>query len=588
MQIEINELTLAKVFDLSQLIKEECKDKSNLEEVAQKLMKTLCQTIVTDSGNSAIVLGRLFKSCSYSALTEDIQNYIKQRDGTNIIPPKGKYLTLLGTWGELEEWRYREKSKNYKAFSLNDKDVLYKFPMLSAVFNQIGYKIPTVKEPDKSIIVDRQDKEYGVFYVKHATESKFVPKQAEFVGPYGIKSVIGFGGHYANNNIYAIVLFLREYISKQIAKLFLSLNPAIKFLTLRHEMTGNIFNAEKLIDSKINRPSVNLRETNDKLNFQKVEYEIRNEEAMAMANELKKANNSLSKMAEELKEKNVLLMEDISIRKQMEGELIKLNTKLQEQDKVRTDFISTVSHELRTPLTLILGFAQVIGKRFEDIILPNIRVESGMSSKALTQIKENFNMIKLEGKRLTNLINDFLDISKIEAGEVEWDMEDISMKKVVERATSITTYLFEHNELEQINDIEDGLPDVMGDNDRLVQVVINLISNAVKFTEKGSVACRVRRRKNEIVTSIKDTGIGIAKDDQEMVFEKFSQVHSTLTDKPRGTGLGLSICKHIVEQHGGKIWVECELGKGSTFSFTLPISQSAKEIKPDNESRNTK
>ena len=137
MQIEINELTLARVFDLSQFVKEKCKDKSNLEQVAQELMKTLCQTIVTNNDNSAIVLGRLFKSCSYSDLTEDIQNYIQHKEDTNAITPESKFLTLLGTWGELEEWQHREESKNYKAFSLNDRNVLYKFPMLSAVFKQI-------------------------------------------------------------------------------------------------------------------------------------------------------------------------------------------------------------------------------------------------------------------------------------------------------------------------------------------------------------------------------------------------------------------------------------------------------------------
>ncbi len=250
MQIDISELTLARVFDLSQSIKVKCKDKSNLEQVAQELMKTLCQTIITDSDNSAIVLGRLFKSCSYSDLTEDIQNYIQQRGNANAITPESKFLTLLGTWGELEEWQHIEESKNYKAFSLNDKDVLYKFPMLSAVFNQIGYNIPTETEPDKSIIIDDQDKEYGVFYVKDATGNKLVPKQAEFVEPYGVKSVIGFGGRYGNNNIYSIILFFRECISRQTAELFPSLNPAIKFLTLRHEMTGNIFNNGELIDTK--------------------------------------------------------------------------------------------------------------------------------------------------------------------------------------------------------------------------------------------------------------------------------------------------------------------------------------------------
>ncbi len=259
-------------------------------------------------------------------------------------------------------------------------------------------------------------------------------------------------------------------------------------------------------------------------------------------------------------------------------ELKEANKRLNELDKMKTDFMSTVSHELRTPLTLILGFAQIIGKKFESIILPNIKTESDKVNRALPQIKENFNMIKQEGKRLSNLIDDFLDISKIEAGAVEWNMENISMKEIIERASLITTYLFKYNELEQIIDIEKGLSNVMGDNDRLVQVLINLISNAVKFTEKGSVTCMVRRKKNEIVTSIKDTGIGIATDDQERVFEKFSQVYRVLTDKPRGTGLGLSICKHIIKEHGGSIWMKSEVGAGSTFSFSIPVTQSTKEI----------
>lgn len=258
-------------------------------------------------------------------------------------------------------------------------------------------------------------------------------------------------------------------------------------------------------------------------------------------------------------------------------EFIKANERLRELDKIKTDFMSTLSHELRTPLSLILGFAQIINKQFENVILPDITIKSDIADKALTQIKDNFNMIKQEGRRLTNLIDDFLDISLIEAGEVQWDMKNISMKNVVERATSKSTYLFEQNELVQINDVEDGLPAVIGDNDRLVQVVINLISNAVKSTKNGSVTCRVRMQKDEIITSIIDTGLGIVYDDQNSVFMKFSQVQSKLTDKPRVTGLGLSICKHIVEQHCGRIWVESEPGMGSTFSFTLPISQSMKK-----------
>ena len=121
-------------------------------------------------------------------------------------------------------------------------------------------------------------------------------------------------------------------------------------------------------------------------------------------------------------------------------------------------------------------------------------------------------------------------------------------------------------------EIEPGLPDIVCDNDRLIQVLINLLSNAVKFTEKGSVLCRATRTNNDIQVSVIDTGIGIAESNKKRIFQKFRQAGDTLTDKPKGTGLGLSICKQIVEHHGGKIWVESELGKGSTFAFTLPIT----------------
>jgi CheY-like chemotaxis protein len=146
---------------------------------------------------------------------------------------------------------------------------------------------------------------------------------------------------------------------------------------------------------------------------------------------------------------------------------------------------------------------------------------------------------------------------------------------VIERATAATASLFEAKKLTLVQNIEYGLPAITADRDRLIQVVINLISNAVKFTDAGSVTCSACLRDGELVVSVADSGIGIAPADQPKVFEKFKQVGDTLTDKPKGTGLGLPICKEIVEYHGGRIWVESESGKGSTFSFTLPLKAGA-------------
>jgi CheY-like chemotaxis protein len=149
------------------------------------------------------------------------------------------------------------------------------------------------------------------------------------------------------------------------------------------------------------------------------------------------------------------------------------------------------------------------------------------------------------------------------------------MRDVIDRATSATASLFETKKLQLVRDVDPDLPAVTGDQDRLIQVVINLISNAVKFTDAGSITCSARRDGGDLVISVTDSGIGIAPMDQPKVFEKFKQVGDTLTDKPKGTGLGLPICKEIIEYHGGQIWVESEPGKGSTFSFTLPIAEAS-------------
>ena len=254
-----------------------------------------------------------------------------------------------------------------------------------------------------------------------------------------------------------------------------------------------------------------------------------------------------------------------------------------EIDRMKTEFISNVSHELRTPLTSILGFTKIIKKRLEGILLPALDEHpSPKIGKAANQVTGNIEIIISEGERLTNLINGVLDVAKIEAGKVDWHMEPISVRSIIERGAAATRSLFEGNNVQFLVEIDDGLPEINADQDRIIQVLVNLISNASKFTEYGSVTCKAVRADKEIVISLLDTGIGIAKDSLAQVFDKFKQVGETLTDKPKGTGLGLPICKQIVEHHGGRIWVESELGRGSTFSFTLPfIEHAISELRPN-------
>ncbi len=277
----------------------------------------------------------------------------------------------------------------------------------------------------------------------------------------------------------------------------------------------------------------------------------------------------------ELARANESLKAEIAERVRTEEALQQAKEAAEVANRAKSDFLSMVSHELRTPLTSVLGFAKIIKKKLESTIFPEIPTEDRKIQKAIRQVGDNIDIIVSEGERLTTLINDVLDLTKLEAGKIEWKAQPISVAQIIEQATAATLALFEEKRLELIKDIEGQLPEIVGDRDRLIQVVINLISNAVKFTEKGSVTCRVTRTDNAIAVTVIDTGIGIAEADQPLVFERFKQIGDTLTDKPKGTGLGLPICKQIVEHHGGILWVESELGKGSNFSFTLPITAGA-------------
>ena len=260
---------------------------------------------------------------------------------------------------------------------------------------------------------------------------------------------------------------------------------------------------------------------------------------------------------------SVVIVRDITVEKEI--------------DRMKTDFISTVSHELRTPLTSVLGFAKLIQKKLDDVIFPEIKTDDRKISRSVRQVSENIEIIVSEGMRLTKLINEVLDIAKMEAGRIDWRMEEITIDDVIDRSLAATSALFEQKGLIFVRDIPPNLPVIIGDQDRLIQVVINLISNAVKFQSHGAITCKAAIRNSALCVSVIDQGMGIAPDDCDKVFDKFKQVGDTLTDKPKGTGLGLPISKEIIEHHGGKIWVESVLEQGSTFSFTIPLPQSDAE-----------
>ena len=225
--------------------------------------------------------------------------------------------------------------------------------------------------------------------------------------------------------------------------------------------------------------------------------------------------------------------------------------------KHKSDFLANMSHELRTPLNAILGYTELIIDKIYGDVPENIQ-------EVLERVEKN-------GRHLLGLINDVLDLSKIEAGQLLLSLDDYSMKEVVHTVfTSVESLAAEKN-LELKVSVSPEVAHGKGDQQRISQVFLNLVGNAIKFTEAGEVRVEANASNDTFVVSVADTGPGLSEADQQSIFEELHQADGSSTREKGGTGLGLSIAKSIVEMHGGRIWVESTLGKGSTFWFTLPV-----------------
>jgi signal transduction histidine kinase len=237
-------------------------------------------------------------------------------------------------------------------------------------------------------------------------------------------------------------------------------------------------------------------------------------------------------------------------------EIQETSRQLAEASQHKSQFLANMSHELRTPLNAILGYT--------ELVLDGIYGEAPEKAQAVLK------RIETNGKHLLGLINDVLDLSKIEAGELKLSLDDYSIKDVVYGVFSAVEPLAAKKQLNFKVEMPPDMPASHGDERRLTQVLLNLVGNAIKFTDSGEVAIKVAASNGSLSIAVHDTGPGIAAADQERLFEEFQQADNSITKTKGGTGLGLAISRRIVEMHGGRLWVESRLGDGSVFTFTVP------------------
>jgi signal transduction histidine kinase len=245
-------------------------------------------------------------------------------------------------------------------------------------------------------------------------------------------------------------------------------------------------------------------------------------------------------------------------------ENVRLITEIQEKSRQlelasqhKSQFLANMSHELRTPLNAVLGYA--------ELMLDGIYGE--LPQKALGVLER----VQSNGRHLLGLINDVLDLSKIEAGQLRLALDAYALPAVVQTVVAATESLASAKGLKLKAAVADGLPTGIGDERRLAQVLLNLVGNAIKFTDQGGIEIAARTADGHFEIDVIDTGPGIAPEDQARIFEEFQQVDNTSTRKKGGTGLGLAISRRIVAMHGGALTVESEVGRGSTFRVTLPV-----------------
>jgi len=667
----LSEFAFSDMVDCGAWLRRIAEAATSMEEAADLVVSYLFRSLRDDAGDPACALVRCFVTLPFGELEPELQNA-----GRTVLghrpPASTKSLTLLATAGRLPAWNDRRRSVGHRAIPLDSEQMVARSPMVSRLITQFGLDVGTLLEPapDPDLILDLEQRTYNVFHVVEAAGSPHVPAQAGFVVPFGIRSVLGFGGILPGGKLLAFILFATCTIKPETASLFKTLALTAKLAVMPFAL-GPIFAAgtatallaevdeetlgarlaalEQLLDvyestaaeqaHKLELALVRLSEAderfralaqnssdlitvvdrNSRITYQspslatvlgypvdsrqgtdwlelvhpddRASFRTQMQEVMDgrhlpggwWETRLRHADGTWRDV--EIRTENLLLnpavagvllnARDISERKRTELALAQARDEALDASKAKSDFLAVMSHEIRTPMNGVIG-------------LTGLLLDGPLSE---TQ-RHHAEGVRASAEALLGIINDILDFSKIEAGRIELEAVDFDPRQALDDVAGLVAEPARAKGLDLVVDCRPELPaSLRGDVGRLRQILLNLASNAVKFTQAGEVVLRASRAAGEpapgqvsIRFDVTDTGIGIDPAVAGRLFDPFAQADASTTRRFGGTGLGLAICRRLAEAMGGGIGLDSRAGHGAGFWVRLPFSVGGETVSPEGES----